>query len=134
MTARKDADFQEIIVERDNGIDYKFQGELLVDERHEPKLEFEVEYWCGRIQIYHAKYNKCYGYILVTQRHQGVKDDKELFVTEAGLVKDMGMVINLILSKFQDSEVRDTDLGTDERINIFKDGKYVDASGVKQVK
>ena len=133
MTARKDADFQEIIVKRDDGIDYKFQGKLLVNERHEPKTDFGKEYWCGMIQIYHTKYNDTnYGYILVTRRHQGNKEDEEVFVTEAGLVKEMGMVINLILSKFQESGV--IPIWVKRAINIFKDGKFVDASGVKQVK
>ena len=136
MTARKDADFQEIIVKRDDGIDYKFQGKLLVDEQHEPETDFGKEYWCGIIQIYHTKYpqgkSDGYGYILVTRRHQCNKEDEEVFVTSAGLVKDMGMVINLIITKFE--EAGTIPIWVQRAINAFKEGKYVDASGVKQIK
>ena len=100
-------ELQEIIVERDNGKDYKFQGVLLVDEQHEPNTDFQTEYWCGIIQVYYVEYEKFNdkekAYILVTRRHQGAIDDNDVTVTEAGfVVNGIMMVISLILSRFKD--------------------------------
>lgn len=100
-------ELREVIVQRDDGKDYKFMGRLLVDEQWEPDVEHKTEYWCGIIQVYYTEYSagrsKEKGYILVTRQHQGVVEPNHVAVTEAGLVKNgIGMVISLILAKFKD--------------------------------
>lgn len=131
-------EYQDIVVQRDDGLDYHFKGKLIVDAQHEPDAEYGTEYFCGIIQIYEAKVERgttgkrvSKEYILVTRRHQSGFDSQEVAVTEAGLVRDISMVINLILSKFNAGGV--IPKWVKKALDEFKKGKHTDVNGVKEI-
>ena len=131
----KKQEMQEIIVERDNGKDYKFQGRLIVDESNEDVLG-RCDH-CGIIQVYYVERaifkEKKKGYVLVTRRYKSGDVGKNYVpVTEAGLViNGIDMVIQLILAKFGNHNT--VPKWVKESIDILKESDHNDKGGQYEV-
>ena len=134
QTMSKKQEMQEIIVERDNGKDYKFQGRMLVDESFEDIIG-QHDYY-GIIQVYYVERaifkDKEKGYVLVTRCYETKLAREHTAVTDAGLViNGIGMVIQLILAKFERNRVVPN--WVMKAINTLKESDHNDKGGQYEV-
>ena len=126
-------ELEEIIVKRDNGKDYRFMGRLIVDESFEDVIGKHD--CCGIIQVYYVEYakgkDKEKGYVLVTRCYDS-NLRKYVPVTDAGLVVNgIGMVIQLILAKFEKDNVVPN--WVMKAINTLKESDHNDKGGQYEV-